>query len=129
MGPLAGAIEGWHLWLAAALLPGTLAGVAASNRLVGRVDGAWLRPAVLVFAPLAAALAVAGPGMTGPRPAWAIGGGGAGGKGPPDPLDDYRALNDPQRRRQVERRGVTSSSRACSPSRPCWGRYPCARCW
>jgi hypothetical protein len=55
---LAGAIEGWHLWLAAALLPGTLAGVAASNRLVGRVDGAWLRPAVLVFASLAAALAV-----------------------------------------------------------------------
>jgi uncharacterized membrane protein YfcA len=55
---LAGAIEAWHVWLAAALLPGTLAGVAASNRLVGRVDGAWLRPAVLVFASLAAALAV-----------------------------------------------------------------------
>jgi hypothetical protein len=56
---LAGAIEGWHVWLAAALMPGTLAGVAASNRLVGRVDGAWLRPAVLAFASIAAALAVA----------------------------------------------------------------------
>jgi tRNA G18 (ribose-2'-O)-methylase SpoU len=31
--------------------------------------------------------------------------GGAGGEGPSDPLDDYRALNDPERRRQVERRG------------------------
>jgi tRNA G18 (ribose-2'-O)-methylase SpoU len=36
--------------------------------------------------------------------------GGSGGHGPgggsaPDPLDDYRALNDPERRRQVERRG------------------------
>ncbi|HET6774605.1 MAG TPA: TrmH family RNA methyltransferase [Acidimicrobiales bacterium] len=43
--------------------------------------------------------------MTGPGDPHGLGGGGAGGKGPPDPLDDYRALNDPQRRRQVERRG------------------------
>ena len=55
---LAGAVEGWHVWLAAALMPGTLAGVAGSNRLVGRVDGAWLRPAVLAFASVAAAVAV-----------------------------------------------------------------------
>ena len=33
------------------------------------------------------------------------GGGGARGRAPSDPLDDYRALNDPARRRQVERRG------------------------
>ena len=125
---LAGAIEGWHLWLAAALLPGTLAGVAASNRLVGRVDGAWLRPAVLVFAPARRRPGRGRPGMTGPGDPLASAAA-APRQGPPDPLDDYRALNDPQRRRQVERRGVTSSSRACSPSRPCWGRYPCARCW
>jgi tRNA G18 (ribose-2'-O)-methylase SpoU len=44
--------------------------------------------------------------MTGPGdPLAGPGGGGAGDKSPPDPLDDYRALNDPQRRRQVERRG------------------------
>jgi tRNA G18 (ribose-2'-O)-methylase SpoU len=33
------------------------------------------------------------------------GGGAARGRAPSDPLDDYRALNDPARRRQVERRG------------------------
>jgi tRNA G18 (ribose-2'-O)-methylase SpoU len=33
------------------------------------------------------------------------GGGAARGRAPSDPLDDYRALNDPERRRQVERRG------------------------
>jgi tRNA G18 (ribose-2'-O)-methylase SpoU len=33
------------------------------------------------------------------------GGYGPGGGSAPDPLDDYRALNDPERRRQVERRG------------------------
>jgi tRNA G18 (ribose-2'-O)-methylase SpoU len=32
-------------------------------------------------------------------------GGGAGSGSTPDPLEDYRALNDPERRRQVERRG------------------------
>ncbi len=55
---LAGAVEPWHLALAAALLPGTLAGVAASSRLAHRLDGAWLRPSVLVFAAATAAVAV-----------------------------------------------------------------------
>jgi tRNA G18 (ribose-2'-O)-methylase SpoU len=32
-------------------------------------------------------------------------GGGSGSDSTPDPLEDYRALNDPERRRQVERRG------------------------
>lgn len=54
----AGAISWWHVWLAVALLPGTLAGMAASSRLVGRLDGAWLRPAVLSFASAAAAVAM-----------------------------------------------------------------------
>lgn len=55
---VAGAVAPWHLGLAAALLPGTLAGVAVSSRLTGRVDGRWLRPAVLVFAALAALAAI-----------------------------------------------------------------------
>jgi uncharacterized protein len=54
----AGAVAPWHVALALALLPGTLCGVAASGRLARRVDGAWLRPAVLGFATLAAVLAV-----------------------------------------------------------------------
>jgi uncharacterized protein len=54
----AGAVAPWHVALALALLPGTLCGVAASSRLARRVDGAWLRPAVLGFATLAAVLAV-----------------------------------------------------------------------
>ena len=56
---LAGAIEPWHAALAAALLPGTLAGIAVSSRLARRLDGDWLRPTVLAFAAVTAALAVA----------------------------------------------------------------------
>jgi hypothetical protein len=56
---LAGAVSPWHLALAAALLPGTLAGVWVGGRLAGRLDGGWLRPAVLVVAAVAAAVAVA----------------------------------------------------------------------
>lgn len=55
---LAGAVAPWHVGLAAALLPGTLAGVAVSTRLTGRIDGRWLRPVVLAFAALAAAAAI-----------------------------------------------------------------------
>lgn len=55
---MAGALEPWHLALAAALLPGTLAGVAVSTRLAHRLDGRWLRPAVLAFAAVTAMVAV-----------------------------------------------------------------------
>ncbi|HEX6569639.1 MAG TPA: TSUP family transporter [Acidimicrobiales bacterium] len=54
----AGAVAGWHVALAVALFPGTLAGLAASSRLAHRLDGAWLRPAVLAFAAAAATVAV-----------------------------------------------------------------------
>jgi uncharacterized protein len=56
---LAGVIEGWQVVLALALAPGTLVGVVASSRLVDRLDGAWLRPAVLVFVSVAAVVAIA----------------------------------------------------------------------
>jgi uncharacterized protein len=55
---LTGAIEGWQVLLAVALFPGTLTGVLASSRLVGRFDGPWLRPSVLAFASLAAVVAI-----------------------------------------------------------------------
>ena len=55
---LAGAVAGWHLALALALLPGTLAGVAISGPLTRRVDGPRLRPAVLALATVVAAAAV-----------------------------------------------------------------------
>jgi uncharacterized membrane protein YfcA len=55
---VAGALAGWHLALAAALLPGTLAGVAASGPLARRLDGGWLRVAVLAFAAVAGLVAV-----------------------------------------------------------------------
>ncbi|MFO7280279.1 MAG: sulfite exporter TauE/SafE family protein [Thermoanaerobacterales bacterium] len=54
----AGALAAWHVALAAALCPGTLAGLAASSRLAARLDARWLRPAVLTVAALAAAGAV-----------------------------------------------------------------------
>jgi uncharacterized protein len=55
---IAGAIEAWHLALAAALLPGLLAGLALSRLLVHRLERAWLRPAVLCFAAVAAVVAI-----------------------------------------------------------------------
>jgi uncharacterized membrane protein YfcA len=55
---IAGAIESWHVVLAAALLPGLLAGLALSRALVHRLDRAWLRPAVLGFAAIAAVIAI-----------------------------------------------------------------------
>jgi uncharacterized membrane protein YfcA len=55
---IAGAIEPWHIVLAAALLPGLLAGLALSRLLIHRLDRAWLRPAVLCFAAAAAVLAI-----------------------------------------------------------------------
>jgi uncharacterized membrane protein YfcA len=56
---LSGAVEGWHLVLAIALLPSLAAGLFLSGPLTGRLDGRWLRPAVLGFATLAALVAVA----------------------------------------------------------------------
>jgi uncharacterized membrane protein YfcA len=55
---VAGAIEGWHVTLAAALLPGLLTGLALSRLVVGRLEGRWLRPAVLGFAAATAVLAI-----------------------------------------------------------------------
>jgi uncharacterized membrane protein YfcA len=55
---IAGAIEPWHVVLASALLPGLLAGLALSRFLIHRLDGAWLRPAVLLFAAATAIIAM-----------------------------------------------------------------------
>jgi uncharacterized membrane protein YfcA len=55
---LTGSIEGWQVLLAVGLFPGALVGVAASSRVIGRLDGAWLRPAVLGFAAAAAVVAI-----------------------------------------------------------------------
>lgn len=54
----AGIVTAHHLGLAAALLPGTLAGVLASTHLARRLDGPWLRPAVLAFAAATAVVAI-----------------------------------------------------------------------
>lgn len=60
---VAGVVDAAHVLLAAALLPGTAAGVLASSRLTHRVDGRWLRPAVLAFAAVTAVVAI-GRGLT-----------------------------------------------------------------
>jgi uncharacterized membrane protein YfcA len=56
---VAGAIEGWHVWLAIALLPSLAGGLLTSRLLIGRLDRRWLRPAVLGFATVAALVAAA----------------------------------------------------------------------
>jgi uncharacterized membrane protein YfcA len=61
---LGGAIEGWHVVLAVALLPALLLGVALSRFVIGRIEGRWLRPAVLGFAAGTAVLAIVR-GLTG----------------------------------------------------------------
>jgi uncharacterized protein len=55
---IAGAIEGWQVVLAVALLPGLFTGLALSRLLVHRLDRAWLRPAVLAFAAATAVIAI-----------------------------------------------------------------------
>lgn len=55
---VAGVVHGWHVVLALALLPGLAGGLWMSGRLVDRLDGRSLRPAVLAFTALAAAVAV-----------------------------------------------------------------------
>jgi uncharacterized protein len=46
------------LRLGAALMPATLLGLFLGRRLTGRLDGAWLRPAVLGFAAAAGVFAL-----------------------------------------------------------------------
>lgn len=53
-----GAVTGWHVLLALALLPGTAAGLAVARGLAGRLDGPWLRPAVLALAGITGLVAV-----------------------------------------------------------------------
>jgi uncharacterized protein len=56
---VAGVVDGWHVWLALALSPGTAAGIAGSGWLARRADSGWLRPAVLAFAAVTAIVAIA----------------------------------------------------------------------
>jgi uncharacterized membrane protein YfcA len=56
---LAGEVHGWQVLLALALVPGIGGGLVASRFVARRLDGRWLRPAVLAVAALAAVLAIA----------------------------------------------------------------------
>jgi uncharacterized membrane protein YfcA len=56
---LAGEVESAALVLGAALVPATFAGLWLGRRLTSRLEGGWLRPAVLGFAAAAGAFAVA----------------------------------------------------------------------
>jgi uncharacterized membrane protein YfcA len=53
-----GAVAGWHVVLALALLPGIAAGLGLARILAGQLDGPWLRPAVLTLAAVAGLAAV-----------------------------------------------------------------------
>lgn len=53
-----GAVAGWQLVLGLGTVPGVAVGFGVSSRLKGRVDGRWLRPAVLGFAAVAAVAAI-----------------------------------------------------------------------
>jgi uncharacterized membrane protein YfcA len=55
---IAGAMHWWQLRLAVALLPALALGIGASRLLAQRVDGRWLRPAVLALAAAAAIVAI-----------------------------------------------------------------------
>jgi uncharacterized membrane protein YfcA len=55
---IAGAIEPWHVALAAALVPALMIGLVLSRFVVGRLEGRWLRPTVLAFAAATAVLAI-----------------------------------------------------------------------
>lgn len=55
----AGEVASWHILLALTLSPGIIAGLLLARRLHGRLEGRWLRPAVLSFAASAGAVAVA----------------------------------------------------------------------
>jgi uncharacterized membrane protein YfcA len=56
---IGGEITGRDVVFTASLLPGLALGLLASRRVAGSVDARWLRPAVLTFAALAGAVAVA----------------------------------------------------------------------
>jgi hypothetical protein len=55
---LAGVMHWWHIRLAVALLPALGLGVGASRLMTGRVEGRWLRPAVLALAAVTAIVAI-----------------------------------------------------------------------
>jgi uncharacterized membrane protein YfcA len=55
---IGGAVHLWHVALAVALVPALFAGLALSRTVVGRLEGRWLRPAVLAFAAAPAVLAI-----------------------------------------------------------------------
>jgi hypothetical protein len=46
---VAGQVHGWQIWLSIALVPAVALGLLASHFLHTRLDGGWLRPAVLMF--------------------------------------------------------------------------------
>lgn len=53
-----GAVTGWHVLLALSLVPGVVAGLGIARALAGRLDGPWLRPAVLTLAGVTGLMAV-----------------------------------------------------------------------
>lgn len=55
---VAGAVEGWQVLLGLALAPSHVVALLVSHRLRDQVDTGWLRPAVLVFAAVAATAAM-----------------------------------------------------------------------
>jgi len=55
---VAGEVAGWQAELALVLLPAVVLGLLASPKLAGRLDGARLRPAILLFAGAAGVAAV-----------------------------------------------------------------------
>jgi uncharacterized protein len=55
---ITGTVAAWQLLFALALLPSHAVGLLTSRFLMGRVDRRWLRPAVLVFAAVAASVAI-----------------------------------------------------------------------
>lgn len=48
-----GKVAWWQVWLAVSLLPAVGIGLVASRGLYSRLDGGWLRPAVLTFSAVA----------------------------------------------------------------------------
>jgi uncharacterized protein len=55
---VAGAVEGWHVLLALALLPGQVAGLTISRSVTRHLDERWLRHAVLAVVSVTAAVAI-----------------------------------------------------------------------
>lgn len=56
---LVGELRSGPVGLGVVLMPSTLLGLEAGRRLAGRIEGRWLRPAILAFAALGGAVAVA----------------------------------------------------------------------